>query len=162
LCILNCRSIHSCNKQTGTQRKVILSGSLTPMDLRVYDPARQPRTPTSLCQENNGGCSHLCLAAPYAPGYSCACPTGTKLLNSSTCADGELPICKDPFHLCVVRRVYYLKISHWTTDLYLSDSMRKIWLWSGSTINTYFTNCVWPLLKVAFDDFWAFRLQSWG
>ncbi|KAL4709345.1 hypothetical protein ACJJTC_007077 [Scirpophaga incertulas] len=38
---------------------------------------------------NNGGCSHLCLLSPSKPGYVCACPIGTMLMEGSntTCYD---------------------------------------------------------------------------
>lgn len=31
----------------------------------------------NVCENNNGGCSHLCLRNPN--GYSCACPTGINI-----------------------------------------------------------------------------------
>ena len=58
---------------------------LTPMDIKVFEPMRQIAG-TSGCSVNNGGCSDLCLAKPG--GYTCSCPTGIKLLNNRTCADG--------------------------------------------------------------------------
>ena len=60
-------------------------GKLTPMDIKVFEPMRQKAGPSG-CSVKNGGCSHLCLAAPG--GYTCSCPTGVKLLNNRTCADG--------------------------------------------------------------------------
>ena len=40
------------------------------------------------CHNNNGGCSHLCLLKPG--GYSCACPTGIRLLSDKkNCADSK-------------------------------------------------------------------------
>lgn len=42
------------------------------------------------CEEDNGGCSHLCLLSPRAPSYTCACPTGVRLQeDSKTCKAGE-------------------------------------------------------------------------
>ena len=39
------------------------------------------------CAMDNGGCSHICLPAPYlkpdGPKYSCACPDNVKLSNDS-------------------------------------------------------------------------------
>lgn len=64
-----------------------LGTNLSPMYIHVYDPARQPQVDTP-CQNNNGGCSHLCLAAPAPKKFSCACPTGVKLIDNYTCANG--------------------------------------------------------------------------
>nr|CAD7443152.1 unnamed protein product [Timema bartmani] len=67
--------------------KELFHSEYVPMGIRVWDPARQPPGETP-CQKNNGGCSHLCLLAPYSPWYTCACPTGVKLVDNLTCADG--------------------------------------------------------------------------
>ncbi|KAG8234142.1 hypothetical protein J437_LFUL007508, partial [Ladona fulva] len=71
-------SIHSADKFTGRNRTVIKSGITGLMDLRVFHRGRQ-QVP-SLCNSNNGGCSHLCLLAPMPLGHTCACPTGIKLM----------------------------------------------------------------------------------
>lgn len=43
------------------------------------------------CEEDNGGCSHLCLLSPREPFYACACPTGVQLQdNGRTCKAGEM------------------------------------------------------------------------
>ncbi|MGH0144914.1 UNVERIFIED_CONTAM: hypothetical protein FKN15_019347 [Acipenser sinensis] len=58
------------------------------MDIQVLGQERQPdiRTP---CDENNGGCTHLCLLSPREPFYSCACPTGVQLQDDGrTCKPG--------------------------------------------------------------------------
>jgi hypothetical protein len=42
------------------------------------------------CEEDNGGCSHLCLLSPREPFYTCACPTGVQLQdNGRTFKAGE-------------------------------------------------------------------------
>ncbi|XP_046395098.1 low-density lipoprotein receptor-related protein 4-like [Ischnura elegans] len=80
-------SIHSADKFTGRNRTVMKSGIKGLMDLRIFHRGRQ-QVP-SLCQGNNGGCSHLCLLAPLPHGHSCACPTGIQLMeNKMTCALG--------------------------------------------------------------------------
>lgn len=73
------------------------------MDIHVWDQSRQPKV-SHPCERNNGGCSHLCLLAPYPPGYSCACPIGIKLINNQTCADGpqELLILARRTDICVI------------------------------------------------------------
>ncbi|TTJ07848.1 Low-density lipoprotein receptor-related protein 5 [Bagarius yarrelli] len=103
------RSIHSCNKHTGNNRREILNGIYSPMDIQVLEQRRQPysecfsHTHTHThkesdesgvcfngvfsaggsvhtpCSDGNGGCSHLCLLSPAPPYYSCSCPTGVKL-----------------------------------------------------------------------------------
>ncbi|KAG9475315.1 low-density lipoprotein receptor-related protein 5 [Eleutherodactylus coqui] len=74
------RSIHACNKRTGEKRREILSALYSPMDIQVFSQERQPHFHTS-CDDNNGGCSHLCLLSPRDPFYSCACPTGVQLME---------------------------------------------------------------------------------
>lgn len=59
---------------------LLLSG-----DIEVWDMRRQPGGDNP-CRRNNGNCSHLCLLSPVKPGYSCACPTGVKLIDKYTCA----------------------------------------------------------------------------
>ncbi|XKL62898.1 hypothetical protein PGB90_002731 [Kerria lacca] len=54
-------------------------------DVKVYEAKRQPYI-TTPCEKNNGGCSHLCLLSSGPEKYSCACPTGVKLINNTTCA----------------------------------------------------------------------------
>lgn len=80
-----------------------------PMDIKVWDPTRQPTTSTP-CDNNNAGCSHLCLLSPSAPGYSCECPTGIRLINNHTCADGVQEF------LLLVQRVDIARISLDTPD----------------------------------------------
>ncbi|KAL1454421.1 hypothetical protein WDU94_010680 [Cyamophila willieti] len=79
------------------------------MDLRVWDASRQPDHPNP-CANNNGGCSDLCLLAPYEPGYTCDCPTGVRLLNNLTCNDGSQEM------LLLVQRTDICKISLDTPD----------------------------------------------
>uniref|UniRef100_W5KCE8 Low density lipoprotein receptor-related protein 5 n=1 Tax=Astyanax mexicanus TaxID=7994 RepID=W5KCE8_ASTMX len=82
------RSIHACNKHTGDNRREILNGIYSPMDIQVLGQERQPYIHTP-CSDDNGGCSHLCLLSPSPPFYSCACPTGVKLReDGKTCRPG--------------------------------------------------------------------------
>ncbi|XP_068117072.1 low-density lipoprotein receptor-related protein 5 [Hyperolius riggenbachi] len=82
------RSIHACNKRTGEKRIEILTALYSPMDIQVFSPERQPHFHTP-CDDNNGGCSHLCLLSPRDPFYTCACPTGVQLTeNGKFCKIG--------------------------------------------------------------------------
>uniref|UniRef100_A0A1B6BXD2 EGF-like domain-containing protein n=1 Tax=Clastoptera arizonana TaxID=38151 RepID=A0A1B6BXD2_9HEMI len=82
-------SVYALDRNTGLNGTVkeIIHSDYVPMDIRVWDTRRQPYKSTP-CEHNNGGCSHLCLLAPYSPGYTCACPTGVKLIDNFTCANG--------------------------------------------------------------------------
>lgn len=71
--------------------KELIHSESCPMDIHIWDPNRQPKG-YNPCERNNGGCSHLCLLAPYEPGYTCACPIGIKLLDNYTCAKGPQEI----------------------------------------------------------------------
>jgi len=102
-------SIYSYNISIDYVEKVKVRRKLSPMDIRVFEPTRQPQS-SSPCTVDNGGCSHLCLAAPYPPHYSCKCPTGYKLVNSSTCATTNSAI------LLVAARDSIIKVSLDTPD----------------------------------------------
>ena len=103
------RAIHAFNKITGQKRK-ILSGQLSPMDIHVYSALRQLPS-TTPCDTDNGGCSHLCLLSSISPFYSCACPTGVKLLSDDkNCATNAEEI------LLLARRVDIRRISLDTPD----------------------------------------------
>nr|XP_050041186.1 low-density lipoprotein receptor-related protein 6-like isoform X1 [Dermacentor andersoni] len=105
------RAVLSCSKQTGGQKRTVLVGELDPMDIQAYSPVRQPKGEGSQCSYNNGGCSHLCLVSSEAPFYSCACPTGVRLLNDSrSCARGAEQI------LLLARRKDLRRISLDTLD----------------------------------------------
>lgn len=81
------------------------------MDIKVFEPDRQQNNGTSPCSRNNAGCSHLCLAAYNHRQYSCACPTGIKLLaDNSNCATGNEEI------LLLAKRTDIRKISLDTPD----------------------------------------------
>lgn len=105
------RAVLSCSKQTGGHKRTVLSGDLDPMDIQAYSPLRQPPGEGTPCSYNNGGCSHLCLVSSEAPFYSCACPTGVRLLNDSrTCAQGAEQV------LLLARRKDLRRISLDTPD----------------------------------------------
>ncbi|XP_059148486.1 low-density lipoprotein receptor-related protein 6-like isoform X2 [Physella acuta] len=64
-----------------------------------------------MCGANNGGCSHLCLMSPLPPFFTCACPTGVRLMaDNRTCAKSAEKI------LFLARRQDIRKISLDTPD----------------------------------------------
>lgn len=66
------------------------NGELTACPVTSFYPVLFPPVHTP-CEEDNGGCSHLCLLSPREPFYSCACPTGVQLQdNGKTCKAGEV------------------------------------------------------------------------
>ncbi|KAL4225758.1 Low-density lipoprotein receptor-related protein 6 [Mactra antiquata] len=81
------KAIHICNKFTGQEYRTILKDIHSPMDIHVFEAARQIDV-SNPCDTDNGGCSHLCLLSPIPPNYKCACPIGVRLLDEKTCADG--------------------------------------------------------------------------
>lgn len=88
------KSVSMCNKTNGKARRDLFTeDSEHPMDIHVFSKERQPSF-DSQCSYNNGGCSHLCLLSSTNPlGYSCACPTGIKLLeDGKNCASGAREI----------------------------------------------------------------------
>ncbi|XP_011297971.1 low-density lipoprotein receptor-related protein 6 [Fopius arisanus] len=74
-------------RSTTTQSppRELINGEYIPGDIEVWDPRRQPYSDHP-CRHNNGNCSDLCLLSTDSPGYSCACPTGVKLIDNYTCA----------------------------------------------------------------------------
>lgn len=79
--------VHSYDvRQNQAHPRELLHGEYIPGDIEVWDVRRQPYG-SHPCEKNNGNCSHLCLLSMTEPGYSCACPTGVKLVNNLTCAE---------------------------------------------------------------------------
>ncbi|XP_012280055.1 low-density lipoprotein receptor-related protein 6 [Orussus abietinus] len=80
--------IHSHDvRSTTSHPRELFHGEYIPGDIEVWDPRRQPFGDNA-CRHNNGNCSHLCLLGTKPPGYTCACPTGVKLIDGFTCAKG--------------------------------------------------------------------------
>ncbi|XP_012250592.2 low-density lipoprotein receptor-related protein 6 [Athalia rosae] len=96
--------IHSYDIQGQTHPRELFHGEYVPGDIEVWDQRRQPYADNP-CKPNNGNCSHLCLLSPKYPGYSCACPTGVKLIDDTTCADGPEQL------LLIVQRSEICRIS---------------------------------------------------
>lgn len=75
------KSISKANKFTGNKIETVHAHLHFPMDIHTFHPQRQPPIPRYHCNEDNSGCSHLCL--PNSTSFSCACPTGFKLLSDN-------------------------------------------------------------------------------
>ena len=107
-------AIHFFNMTGDTFRspgKLRLRGKLTVMDIKVFEPSRQIAIPGFACARNNGYCSHLCLASNTdSRGYTCACPTGIKLVDEYNCAEEFTEV------LLLARRTDIRKISLDTPD----------------------------------------------
>lgn len=80
-------SIYSYDLESNETPEVI-STSETPITVHAFDKSLQPGINSNPCRINNGNCSHLCLLATNSNGFSCACPTGVKLLSETQCAEG--------------------------------------------------------------------------
>ncbi|XP_015596782.1 low-density lipoprotein receptor-related protein 6 [Cephus cinctus] len=98
-----CIHSHDVRSTQGHPRE-LFHGEYIPGDIEVWDARRQPFGDNP-CRHNNGNCSHLCLLSPKPPGYSCACPTGVKLIDNFTCAKGPEEL------LLIVQRTEICRIS---------------------------------------------------
>ena len=65
----NLRSIERADKRSGLNRTVVQHHLEYGMDIRVFHSSRQDGS--NECSQNNGLCSHLCLASPS--GAQCRC-----------------------------------------------------------------------------------------
>lgn len=79
-------SINCYDLESG-ELKEIIDAPDVPITVRAWDKSLQ-LPGANPCRTNNGNCSHLCLLSTNARGFSCACPTGVKLLTATQCADG--------------------------------------------------------------------------
>ncbi|XP_011066151.1 PREDICTED: low-density lipoprotein receptor-related protein 6 isoform X2 [Acromyrmex echinatior] len=98
--------IHSYDiNQPQSHPRELFHGEYIPgSDIEVWDARRQPGS-NNPCKRNNGNCSHLCLLSSKEPGYSCACPTGVKLIDKHTCANRPEQL------LLIVQRTEICRIS---------------------------------------------------
>lgn len=78
-------SIHTHDLIVNGTRELIDTPDV-PLEIRVWDERLQPVGSTP-CSNNNGNCSHLCLLANSSRGFSCACPTGLRLMSPTQCAN---------------------------------------------------------------------------
>ncbi|XP_065226594.1 low-density lipoprotein receptor-related protein 6-like [Planococcus citri] len=106
--------IYSYNTTAGGNPTLVMNYtqySATPVSLRIFDPSIQPAKATP-CDLNNGGCSHLCLLSSESQGYSCACPDGFEVINTTTCADSIQSV------ILIVQRTKISTISLDSSDFY--------------------------------------------
>lgn len=85
-CDWNDGSINSYDLERRDHRKVFDSPDM-PITVRAWDKSLQ-QVGANPCRINNGNCSHLCLLSTNSRGFSCACPTGVRLLTETQCANG--------------------------------------------------------------------------
>lgn len=78
-------SIHTHDLLTNETRELIDTPDV-PLEIHVWDERLQPPGDNP-CKHKNGNCSHLCLLSNSTAGFTCACPTGVKLLTPTKCAD---------------------------------------------------------------------------
>ncbi|XP_068671663.1 low-density lipoprotein receptor-related protein 6-like [Montipora foliosa] len=70
------KNIESVNKHTGKDRKILIENLKGMRGLKAVNLSRDPGS--NPCQQDNGGCSHLCLYSPT--GVKCECPDGMEIL----------------------------------------------------------------------------------
>ncbi|XP_068671649.1 low-density lipoprotein receptor-related protein 6-like [Montipora foliosa] len=70
------RNIESVNKHTGKDRKIVIKNLPDLMGLKAVNLS--VNLGSNPCQQDNGGCSHLCLYSPT--GVNCECPDGIEIL----------------------------------------------------------------------------------
>jgi hypothetical protein len=92
--------LHKANKFTGEQQVEFNRDLFFPLGLDVYHPIRQRKAGTHPCEENNGGCSHLCLLSSSKKQHSCRCPTGISLLPDGKKCDISIPIITTVLEQC--------------------------------------------------------------
>ena len=74
------QTISRANKKNGGNRTRIEGNIGYIMDMKIFHNSRQ--IGWNECGDNNGGCSHLCLALPQEK-YTCACPNHYTLDNKT-------------------------------------------------------------------------------
>jgi len=89
----NLKRVEKANKFTGEEQEILFNSSKLPYDIHVIHPLRQPIVP-NLCEDNNGGCSDLCLIALGGTSKTCACPDDFELASDgqtclAKCTEGQ-------------------------------------------------------------------------
>lgn len=75
-------SLHMLDRRNSTGSQIVRDGLEGIMDVKVIK--KEEKRMENICGHNNGNCSHLCLRNPK--GFSCKCPTGTKLKTQTECS----------------------------------------------------------------------------
>ncbi|XP_053401221.1 uncharacterized protein LOC123549544 [Mercenaria mercenaria] len=107
------------------QQEVTNLGTRELFSLISLNPATQPMTYHPCLEEDNGGCSHLCLPT-HKTQYVCACPTYGGLALSS---DGKT--CKVPEEALMISmedtgNLGFIAIDHgWSTEVHLISSSKS-------------------------------------
>ncbi|XP_071477659.1 low-density lipoprotein receptor-related protein 8-like [Diadema antillarum] len=88
-------SVERADKFSGSNQTAVITGLVSPMDVVVVHPLKQPNvTGVNHCAQDNGMCSHLCVAAPQVDGpayYSCVCDVNVALTADGHTCEGDLP-----------------------------------------------------------------------
>lgn len=74
------KALHRADKRNGNDKVIIRNNLNGLMDVRSV---QSDNIAENACGSNNGGCSHLCLRNTQS--YTCACPTGIKMIKEKTC-----------------------------------------------------------------------------
>lgn len=83
----NSTSLHVLNKTDTRVHRVVKNNLQGLMDVKVVE--NDKIIDHNVCSTNNGKCSHLCLRNPK--GFTCKCPTGTKMMNESNTQCHSMP-----------------------------------------------------------------------
>ncbi|XP_033101504.1 very low-density lipoprotein receptor-like, partial [Anneissia japonica] len=86
------RSIIKANKFNGNHT-ILVDNLSRPTGIQIYHPQKQINGIINHCEDHNGGCSDLCVAAPdvsdNSAKYSCLCPTNSFLMQDGRTCDGS-------------------------------------------------------------------------
>ncbi|XP_037029978.1 low-density lipoprotein receptor-related protein 4 isoform X2 [Bradysia coprophila] len=83
----NSTSLHVLNKTDTRVHRVVKNNLQGLMDVKVVE--NDKILESNVCSPNNGKCSHLCLRS--SKGFTCKCPTGTKMMNESSTQCYSMP-----------------------------------------------------------------------
>lgn len=75
-------ALHMLDRRNTTGPQIVRDNLEGLMDVKVIQ--KEEKRMENVCGHNNGICSHLCLRNPK--GFSCQCPTGTKLKSKTECS----------------------------------------------------------------------------
>lgn len=75
-------ALHMLDRRNTTGPQIVRDNLEGLMDVKVIK--KEEKRMENVCGHNNGNCSHLCLRHPK--GFSCQCPTGTKLTSKTECS----------------------------------------------------------------------------